>query len=136
MIQLTSQTQIHLAIEPSDFRKQIDGHVALIKQHLKQDPRSGALYVFINRAKTMIRAISYQDNGYWVATKRLSRGTFRGWPKSNEPVSKSTSKELSIMLKGLSKEVVKKVNSVNVTNLSTRSHGCLKQPLKRSTTKS
>lgn len=108
MIHLTSKTQIHLAIEPSDFRKQIDGHVALIKQHLKQDPRSGALYVFINRAKTMIRAISYQDNGYWVATKRLSRGTFRGWPKSNEPVSKSTSKELSIMLKGLSKEVVKK----------------------------
>jgi len=108
MIHLTSQTQIHLAIEPSDFRKQIDGHVALIKQHLKQDPRSGALYVFINRGKTMIRVISYQDSGYWIATKRLSRGKFRDWPASNGPISSATSKELSVMLKGLSKGVVKK----------------------------
>lgn len=108
MIHLTSQTQIHLAIEPSDFRKQIDGHVAMIKQHLKQDPRSGELYAFINRSKTMIRVISYQDNGFWIATKRLSRGKFRGWPKSNEHISKATSKELSVMLKGLSKGVVKK----------------------------
>ncbi len=108
MILLTSQTTIYLAVQPSDFRKQIDGHVALTKRHLKQDPRSGALYVFINRAKTMIRIISYQDNGYWIATKRLSRGKFSGWPTSSEPVSPTTSKALSTMLKGLSKAVVKK----------------------------
>lgn len=108
MIHLTSQTQIHLAVQPSDFRRQIDGHVAMIKQHLKQDPRSGALYVFVNRSKTMIRVISYQDHGYWIATKRLSRGKFKGWPTSSEPISKSTSKELSKMLKSINKEVVKK----------------------------
>lgn len=108
MIHLTSQTKIHLAVKPTDFRRQIDGHVAITKNHLKQDPRSGALYVFINRAKTMIRVISYQDHGYWIATKRLSQGRFKGWPTSGESVSEATSKELSMMLKGLSKEVVKK----------------------------
>lgn len=108
MIHLTSQTQIHLAVQPSDFRRQIDGHVVLIKKHLSKDPRSGALYVFINRAKTMIRIIAYQDDGYWIATKRLSRGKFKGWPTSSEPLSNTTSKALSIILKGLAKEVVKK----------------------------
>ena len=107
MIHLTSQTQTHLAVEPSDFRRQIDGHVATIKQHLKKDPRSGSLYVFINRAKTMIRIISYQDQGYWIATKRLSRGKFKNWPTSREPISDTTSKALSAMLKGFSKKVVK-----------------------------
>lgn len=107
MIHLTSQTQIHLAVQPSDFRKQIDGLVALTKQGLQQDPRSGALYVFINRAHTMIRVLCYQDNGYWIATKRLSRGRFQGWPSSkNNPVSNATAKQLSQLLKGLSKKLV------------------------------
>lgn len=84
MLHLTSQSQIHLAIAPTDFRKQVDGLVALTKQKLNHNPRSGALFVFINRSHTMIRVLSYQDNGYWIATKRLSQGRFHGWPRSNE----------------------------------------------------
>ena len=108
MIYLTAETKIHLAVQPTDFRKQIDGHVAITKKHLQLDPRSGALYVFINRSRTMVRIICYQDNGYWIATKRLSAGHFQGWPSSSrEAVSSTTSRELNQILKGLSKEVVK-----------------------------
>ncbi|HCG6158253.1 MULTISPECIES: IS66 family insertion sequence element accessory protein TnpB [Vibrio] len=58
MIHLTAQTQILLAIKPADFRCGIDGFVALCRHQLKQEPRSGTLFVFTNRRRTMLRALS------------------------------------------------------------------------------
>lgn len=52
MIPLTASTPICLAREPADFRAGIDGFVARCQQHLQQAPRSGTLYVFINRRAT------------------------------------------------------------------------------------
>ena len=72
MIHMTRKTAILIAVKPVDFRKQIDGLIVQVKHHLKQDPRSGQLFVFINRNQTMIRILSYDGNGYWIATKRLS----------------------------------------------------------------
>ena len=94
MIHLTAQTQILVAIDPVDFRKQADGLIALTKRTLRQDPRSGILFAFINKARTMIRVLCYRGNGYWVATKRLSRGRYQGWPSHKEVISEVSAKEL------------------------------------------
>lgn len=83
MLHLTEKTPTLLALKPVDFRKQIDGLVALCEQNLKEEPRSGRLFIFINRAKTMIRVLCYEKNGYWLATKRLSKGRYKRWPKSS-----------------------------------------------------
>ena len=45
MIQLSHQTRILLATQPADFRKGIDGIVALCRGELAQDPRSGTYFV-------------------------------------------------------------------------------------------
>jgi len=81
MIHLTAQTPILVARQPADFRRGVDGFVALCQQQLAQNPRSGTLFVFINRAATMIRILAYEQNGYWLMTKRLSTGRYRGWPR-------------------------------------------------------
>ncbi|MBT8124068.1 MAG: IS66 family insertion sequence element accessory protein TnpB [Gammaproteobacteria bacterium] len=100
MIHLTSQSRIQLAIKPQDFRKQIDGLVAVTRQKLARDPRSGALFVFINRSRTMIRILSYQGDGYWIATKRLTKGRFEGWPTSGS-ICEVSAKHLSTLIKGI-----------------------------------
>jgi len=87
MIHLTADTHILLATEAADFRKGIDGFVAICTHHLQQNPRNGSLYVFCNRASTMIRILSYESNGYYLITKRLSRGRFKHWPKANATMS-------------------------------------------------
>ena len=87
MIHLTAETPIILATDASDFRKGIDGFVAICSQQLHKNPRNGTLYVFINRASTMIRILGYETNGYYLITKRLSRGRFKHWPKTNQPIS-------------------------------------------------
>jgi len=52
MIFLTHQTPILLGVEPADFRKGIDGFVAVCENTLALQPRDGTVFVFINRART------------------------------------------------------------------------------------
>ena len=52
MIQITPQMRLLLAIEPVDFRKGIDGLVAVCRQKLATDPMTGALFIFANRHQT------------------------------------------------------------------------------------
>lgn len=99
MLHLTAQTKILLAVAPVDFRKRIDGLVALCENSLSQQPRSGSLFVFINRPQTMVRVLCYELNGYWLATKRLSRGRYTGWPTSNESIHALPASELNKLLK-------------------------------------
>lgn len=98
MIRLTHESRILLAIAPADFRAGIDGMSARCRQVLEHDPSSGAIVVFINRAHTMIRALSYDGNGYWLMTKRLSRGTFKQWPRSAGALSQVSARELTQLI--------------------------------------
>lgn len=100
MIHLTRETRILLGVRPADFRKGIDGFQGICREALGEDPRDGTLYVFINRAKTMIRAIAYDQGGFWLMTKRLSAGRFGGWPVFGEPVSAASARELRALLAG------------------------------------
>ena len=100
MIHLTAQTQILLATKPTDFRCGIDGLAAVCRGRLASDPRSGTLFVFINRSKTMVRALGYDGTGFWLMTKRLSAGKFQGWPKSNENINPIAAKHLRQLLTG------------------------------------
>lgn len=87
MIHLTADTNILVATHAADFRKGIDGFVSICSLQLQQNPRNGSLYVFINRAATMIRILCYESNGYYLVTKRLSKGRFKYWPKSQQSLT-------------------------------------------------
>ncbi len=100
MIHLTSNSNILIAIQPADFRQGIDGLAALCKQRLNCEPRSGTLFVFINRNKTMVRALVYENNGFWLMTKRLSKGKFSGWPTVNNPITPMDAMHLRKLLSG------------------------------------
>ena len=106
MIQLSANTHILLATQPADFRRGIDGMVALCNQQLERDSRSGTLFVFTNRARTMVRILAYDGNGFWLMTKRLSRGKFRNWPTGERPVSDIDARRLRVLLAGKDENVL------------------------------
>jgi transposase len=85
MIQITPQMRILVAVEPADFRKGIDGLAQLCRAALRQDPFSGAIFVFRNRRATSVKALVYDGQGFWLCQKRLSRGRFRWWPACASP---------------------------------------------------
>jgi transposase len=98
MRQLTPQSRILLAIEPVDFRKGIDSLAALCQQALAENPRSGALYVFRNRAGTAGNILCYDGQGYWLCTKRLSQGRFIYWPTAAGPHAHLAARALAVLL--------------------------------------
>lgn len=99
MIALSENTPIYLCKNAVDFRCGIDSLAALCRKQLQKEPRSGAVFVFINRNRTQIRALSYQGNGFYLLTKRLSRGFFSHWPITNGQTSgQITSKQLRLLL--------------------------------------
>ncbi|MGB5446183.1 MAG: IS66 family insertion sequence element accessory protein TnpB [Psychromonas sp.] len=100
MIHLTCHSDILIATQPADFRQGIDGLAALCQQRLHCEPRSGTLFVFINRSKTMVRALAYENNGFWLMTKRLSKGKFSGWPTVNSVMTPMDAKHLRQLLSG------------------------------------
>ena len=103
MIHLTCDTAILLATQPADFRCGIDGFAALCRHQLQQEPRSGTVFVFTNRRKTMLRALCYDGSGFWLMSKRLTKGRFQDWPQNNlGEVSPVAAKQLKALLTGQS----------------------------------
>lgn len=84
MIQIVPQLRIWLAYRPVDFRKGIDGLIALCRQELASDPYDGALYVFRNRRGTALKVLAFDGVGVWLCIRRLSQGTLRWWPKPQQ----------------------------------------------------
>lgn len=100
MIHLTSETEIMLASKSVDFRFGIDGLAGLCEYELKQNPRDGKMFVFFNRNGTKIRILVYELNGFWLMTKRLSKGRFE-LPKKGESITAIRAEELRKLLSGI-----------------------------------
>ena len=84
LIQITPQLRILLAVEAIDGRKGIDSLAQLCRERLDADPFSGCLFIFRSRSAKSIRIVAYDGQGFWLATKRLSKGRFRWWPTGRE----------------------------------------------------
>ena len=82
MIQIAPQMRILLAIEPVDFRKGIDGLVAVCRQALGSEPFEGALFVFRSRSRQALKLLMYDGQGFWLAQKRFSQGRVAWWPQA------------------------------------------------------
>jgi transposase len=96
MLQLTPQMRILVAVEPVDFRKGIDSLAELCRAKLNADPFSGCLFVFRSRRATSIKVLVYDGQGFWLATKRLSKGRFRWWPQVAEEGAEESTRMLRV----------------------------------------
>ncbi len=83
MLTFSGSLRVYLSVEPCDMRKSFNGLYALAEGTLKEDPKSGALFVFTNKRRNRIKILYFDGTGLWVMTKRLEQGTF-SWPKSAE----------------------------------------------------
>lgn len=47
---------------------------------------SGVLFLFVSRSRKHLRVLTYDGQGFWLATKRLSSGRFPHWPSAGEGI--------------------------------------------------
>jgi transposase len=98
LIQLTPQLRILVAVEPIDARKGIDRLAQLCREQLDTDPFSGCVFIFRSRRGTAIKLLCYDGQGFWLATKRLSKGRFKWWPTGNEPARTLRAQQAQLLI--------------------------------------
>ncbi len=91
---ITPQMKIFIGVESIDFRKGMDGIAQICRVLFNKDPFSGSVFVFRNRACTSVKVLVYDGTGFWLSTKRLSKGKFHWWPHQQE----LSAHELSVLL--------------------------------------
>ena len=105
MIGPTGAVRVMVATRPVDFRKGAEGLAALVREEMKADPFSGAVYVFRAKRADRVQLIFWDGTGVCLFAKRLEDGKFR-WPSVQDAVMRLSAAELSALLEGLDRRRV------------------------------
>jgi transposase len=70
---------VYLHREAVDFRKSINGLVAIVEQEMNRSPFADALFVFCNRARDKLKIVYWDQTGFCLWYKRLEQERFK-WP--------------------------------------------------------
>ena len=87
----------------TDMRKQINGLSVLVRQELNLNPFSGALFVFCNRRRNIMKILYWDRNGFCLWHKRLEKDRFK-WPDSSGDTLIIDERELAWLMEGLAIE--------------------------------
>jgi transposase len=87
--EITEYDGIYLACGATDLRKSVDGLSLLVKQKFRMDPFGNYLFIFCNRSRNRLKALSWDKNGFVLYYKRLDGAGARFmWPKPH-PMSET-----------------------------------------------
>lgn len=100
MIGLGEQTRVFLRTGVTDGRLGIEGLRGLVSSVLRQEVLSGHLFVFCNRRRNRICCLHWDGSGFWVASKRVERGTFE-WPQDEAAITQMSLSQLRWLLEGI-----------------------------------
>jgi transposase len=100
MLMPTGAIRVLVATRPVDFRKGLDGLAALVKEHLGEDPFSGAIYVFRAKRADRVKLLYWDGSGVCLYAKRLEDGRFR-WPRIEDGVMRLSPAQLAALIEGL-----------------------------------
>jgi transposase len=81
MLSFPGSLRIFIALEPCDMRAGVHTLHALVAEKLKEDSRSGALFVFTNKKRRLLKVLYWDGTGMWLMSTRLEEGTFF-WPRA------------------------------------------------------
>lgn len=100
MIGPSGAVRVMVATKPIDFRKGMEGLAALVRESMRADPFSGAVYVFRAKRADRIKMVFWDGTGLCLFAKRLEDGIFR-WPKIEDGVMRLSAAQLAALLEGL-----------------------------------
>ena len=78
MLAFPAAIRIYVAVQPVDMRKSFNGLWTAVSEQLGDDPKSGAVFAFINKDRSRLKLLYWDGTGVWVLAKRLEQGRFSG----------------------------------------------------------
>jgi len=107
MMRHVGMPTVHLATEPVDMRKSINGLSVLVADHLEHNPLNGMLFVFYNKGRDRIKILYWDRNGFCLWYKRLEKHRFHIPPHISGNSIELSSDQLSWLLSGLDLSAIK-----------------------------
>ena len=102
MLALAPSATIYFCTKPTDMRKGFDGLLALIQDHLHQDPLAGGLYAFVNRRKDRLKLLAWEGDGLAIYYRRLEQGSYQcPVADGSKPSVVLSATDLSLILSGI-----------------------------------
>ena len=68
---IPSSVGIYVCTEPQDMRRSFDGLARAVRDEMNDDPRSGALYCFVNKRANRLKVMWWDKTGYCMLYKRM-----------------------------------------------------------------
>lgn len=87
MLAFPAAIRIYVAVRPVDMRKSFNGLWSAVSEQLREDPKSGAVYCFVNKDRTRVKLLYWDGTGVWVLAKRLEQGRF-SWTAADDDRTK------------------------------------------------
>ena len=102
MFALTPSQKFYLYNYPCSMILSFDGLSDLIRRELGQSPTNGSVFIFINKSRTSLKVLTWQNGGFMIYYKRLEKGTF-DIPKYDPSVKsfKLTYTQLVLLIDGI-----------------------------------
>jgi transposase len=95
-----SRVEIFIRPGVTDMRKQINGLSLIACEQMEKDPLSGALFLFCNRHRKILKAVYWDTTGFALWMKKLEHDRFP-WPQTEEAARKISFGELGMLLEGI-----------------------------------
>ena len=80
MITWSDDAAIYLHRLPVDFRKAINGLIAVVEQEMQLPLFERSLFVFCNKRRTQLKVLYWDNTGFVLWQKRLEKDKFK-WPR-------------------------------------------------------
>ena len=74
---LPTSVRIFVCTTPQDMRRSFDTLALVVREALKQDPQSGALFVFLGKSASRLKVLWWDRNGYCLLSKRFSGAAYK-----------------------------------------------------------
>jgi len=107
MLGLGAATRIYVATGATDMRLSFDGLYALAVGQLKEDPRTGHLFLFSNKRRDRMKVLFFDGNSLWVCARRMEKGRLH-WPCSADGRVQLTREEFALLIGGIDLEATTK----------------------------
>jgi transposase len=66
MLSFPGSLKVFIAVEPCDMRCSFNGLHQAVTSRLGEDPKSGSIFAFSNKRRSMLKLLYWDGSGLWV----------------------------------------------------------------------
>lgn len=100
LLNLDAFSGIYLYREFVDFRKSIDGLLAIVSEEMATEIKGASLFIFVSRRRDKMKILYFDRTGFALWYKRLESAKFKLPKNIADPIVSMQARELAWLLEG------------------------------------